>query len=614
MVVYSSLLKSMGMEEVSLNLTTLPQEVLHKILEVNQLNHLELSTTSKIFDNYYKRVRGADLVIDGQKVREFFDFTQSNNPFNLVNQLILTGDWTSLVTDGSLHTLFQNRVTRIRGCLVRQGMTLKADEVIAFNVLVPRSVEKIKDEMLRLIDTSGHDARYNHSKKICIRGLPLKLTDYEYVGEDGPIKKILKSLPLNTKNFSVSPMGVPFWFLDNMHEFYPSHLKILQINNFKFSFDDNLYDFIKNIPSHITSLIINNHEKINDMNELRRILELIHNKIEILDFSCDIPTGGRSCNWSMGPEDMELDLTHLSYLHTLKLDGLSNLSCIKIESFIPVKLSVQSAGNPIVRDIIDGENVSLRDMKKLPKEFITDMIKFISYRFRDKEKIEKISKETLANLLCFIELDDIDQIKNTKKHLIEDYIDFYGLLQSHEIPFYKSILAELYFIKSELISQEIKDFDKFSYIYEKTIKERDLFLERAIELGHKQAQYNLAKHYQNGTYALSEQNHSFGVQGKSKARPPAYEKALQLFLPLANEGDSFAQHNMGLILYEQNKTDEAIEWWKLSAAQGVQPSINNLEKLGVKAPIDSLEKTTGYKQIVLLANGDELEHIKKEKK
>ena len=65
-----------------------------------------------------------------------------------------------------------------------------------------------------------------------------------------------------------------------------------------------------------------------------------------------------------------------------------------------------------------------------------------------------------------------------------------------------------------------------------------------------------------------------------------YKTAYKLFLPLAEQGDAFAQYNLGL-MYDQGlgvpqDYKEAVKWYRLAAEQGYADAQTNLDALSKK--------------------------------
>ena len=65
-------------------------------------------------------------------------------------------------------------------------------------------------------------------------------------------------------------------------------------------------------------------------------------------------------------------------------------------------------------------------------------------------------------------------------------------------------------------------------------------------------------------------------------KTPSYFKALELYLKSANQGDVLGQYSLGKMYEEDHRQDEAIENYRLAAAQGNPYAIDSLQRLGIK--------------------------------
>jgi len=90
-------------------------------------------------------------------------------------------------------------------------------------------------------------------------------------------------------------------------------------------------------------------------------------------------------------------------------------------------------------------------------------------------------------------------------------------------------------------------------------------------------------------------------EGIAAASQNDFKKAYNLWLPLADEGNVKAQHNLGFMyqtgLGLAQNYNEALKWYKLAADQGYAESQNNLAYMydkGLGTKVDYLEAVKWY--------------------
>ena len=86
-----------------------------------------------------------------------------------------------------------------------------------------------------------------------------------------------------------------------------------------------------------------------------------------------------------------------------------------------------------------------------------------------------------------------------------------------------------------------------------------------------------------------------------------FETAYKLLMPLAEQGDAKAQHNLGIVYFNNgNDFKEAVKWWKLSADQDnadSQYTLGRMHLMGFGVIQDYVQAHKWFN--VSGANGDE---------
>lgn len=307
---------------------------------------------------------GPNVVIDSSNVSRFLELTELDNSFERVNTLTITGAWTGENIGSSLRTLLIERIRHIDGALIRASLTITTEDLCAFNALIPRGVRVIKDSFKVQPDLfSDNKAKFLASFKYFSK----YLEEYAIEVKDLSPKELMDSLPKTVTSFAISPIGRSSYYLTQKE--YTSYSPTLRaFTLFNYPFDCHHWnEFLKLIPRHITRVSVINHNSPFGISTLQRYIDNVHDGVEALDFSCDIPirVSNNSHDSSKQHKGQEkspvLDVSRLPHLQALNLDGLGFPSDLQVKSTTQLTPSRNISRNPELCLFFSGKEMNLED-------------------------------------------------------------------------------------------------------------------------------------------------------------------------------------------------------------------------------------------------------------
>lgn len=173
---------------------------------------------------------------------------------------------------------------------------------------------------------------YSDSLKAYLKSfdfMPPELNEYELDLESPHLKDIKDKLP-NVVSLRIKVRERDSYDLSDARIFYLKSLRVLTLYDVEFS-EDQFEQFMKTLPPQLTRVCVNNHRTEMTVKVLSKLIWLVHDGLEVLDLSCDVPCGSI---WTLShlflfqrAEDNDqfsklLDITRLKRLQTLNLDGL----------------------------------------------------------------------------------------------------------------------------------------------------------------------------------------------------------------------------------------------------------------------------------------------------
>lgn len=356
-------------DDCKTSLQSLPFDILAVIIldQAEPVSPLEMTTMCRGFNEWYKGRRGVDLVIDGDKVEDFF--SEISFPYK-IKHLRLSGNWKDKGTNESFHKVFE-RTKNIDG-LDLSEISLDLQDAIILASCVPRSLPALglHKVLAPLPDEYGRIPNF-------FKGFPLGLTTL--------------TLGAFSEKYSVWPSKVLPCLYDkrqiktlkiqrHLPELLPEGLNSLTIENVKFGRCEDFINFVKTLPDSLRYFSILDFD--GSFSLLQTILDSLPKKLETF-------TATRSYipREEMFMTGTSLSITHLTALNCLTLDGFGLISESQITASQPIKFSANPTTNPILNRIISGETVVDREeYLQLDREILLNFAEGIVTSYRQEKR------------------------------------------------------------------------------------------------------------------------------------------------------------------------------------------------------------------------------------
>ncbi len=481
--------------------------------------------------------------IDGDNVEEFLRSTSNRESLARVQSLTLTGSWEGKGKDNIFHALLLP-LKGLRTLNVEISSLSKNDAVI-LSVLMPRELNELN-----------------------VKSPEFPKSFFEYVPQQLDSCSIFtpKSVKvLSSKSFgSLKELRLFFegrshyanWELDAFLENPPKELNVLKICGFDWTFKDSLVKFLSKLKvglPNLTHLIISRipgfhvsyeSDKINHLGEFCKGLPA---SLEYLEFSNEVPASYRG---NATPATPFLDLSHLTHLRVLNLDGWILKQDFNITFNNAVQISTLPSNHPLILRILQGKELSQIDIRSLT---LGQLSRISSYIYRNG-KMYPYHGETLRNLAI------IQSEGSPISNSLSQSLSLYEMANERGFPTADEVLGAMCFELATLV--------KIEYPI-KNSRRRDKIehLRKGVKYKNDEARYALALMYRNG-----EVPEDPFTEDKRKDE----EIALDLFLPLAEKGNSKAQHNVGNLYFKLKDYENAKKWFQKS---DLEASKRNLEKI-----------------------------------
>lgn len=475
--------------------------------------------------------------IDGDNVEEFLKSTSNQESLARVQSLTLTGSWEGKGKDNIFHAL----LLPLKGLrtLNVEISSLSEHDAIILSVLMPRD---LKELTLNSPEFPKSFFEYVPQQLNTFNVVYLPRMNQIPYGSFGSLKEL-------TLTFDNEPRFVSE--LDYFFENPPQNLRLLCIKRFDWSFDDQLTEFLSKfkdtLPS-LTHLIIDGVPEEHAFYESDRIKTLgkhcknLPPSLEYLEFSNALPPSDYSLALASKTRP-SLDVLHLTNLRELHLDGWILSPDFDITSQNAITLSTAPSNHPLIRGILQGKKLSQKEISSLPLGQLGN----ISYYIVKNTGEHLYHGETLQHMAKALR----DGSPDNKD--LRDVLVLYELASKLGFPTAHEVLGKICLELSKI------EIDKKILVTS--------YLRKAVQYGNKEARYELALMYRNG-----EVERSYNDEDKRTDE----EIALDLFLPLAEEGNSKAQHNVGNLYFKLKDYKNAKKWFQKS---DLEASKRNLEKI-----------------------------------
>lgn len=492
----------------------LPKDILHLTLSFVDLPQiLSLSKMGKNFNEFYKKIRGVDLKINQGKIKEFINFSNSKNSFKKIRSLTLIGSWEGRREDESLSYLYTS---------LRPALTYTNTNLSHFLTHIETKFDPLNHLIL---SESGID-----ELEPMMKVLPETLRRLEIISPK------VHASPCDMTGFTVPEKIISFKFsgFDAAPCNRSAHLKTFATH------------LRKNLR-HLSLSVYFDNEMFNHIIELESLLSSLPPSIETLEFTRE--------EFYQEPQhntDKTIDVTHLPNLRKLNVDGTGINPNSKIISKKPVLFSAFPSANPLIRDILAGKNVSLKELNTLK----IDKLEIVGHWLSDPRINSKCHTETVYEFASLF-LRSIKEY-DRKKLQLDNIINLYEFCKKKGVVGHQEELGKLCYKVASL------------YKKDKTPENFAKYLEKAIEHDHKKARHDLASLYMDGRIK---------ADADSKNKKSSDEIALELLFPLAQADDAIAQDKVGNLYVKMKKNKEAKMWLLKAAGQGLKSAMESLRKL-----------------------------------